>query len=426
MSAKFHVNPSTGAQGKCSARTRPCPHGGESGTDNHFDTAEEAQAFSESMLSERFSPLESTRRKKPRKSDAVATDDPSIVARKGRKMTEQEAFLRDSLREMSERLVETRAEVGDVTIESANPERAKRRLREALEFADSRGNSHLMKKLTGASVLPSGAFRLADGSRYNMDKLIANKQALNHVDSERAKVLGALTTLAQSSDSLTVGTPYKFANNDVSISATIKDGALDEDAFNALPADVRKQISKQESKVDIDLVREHISPEKQSQIMSTTQVFDTIIGKPKDFGADKVQANTQFTGNSDTEKFNNGLSSMGQMYSDAKEAFGGNTTELKKRDTEASSAIKALSQQTNPNRNTFVPARSQLNGGVVTGRQNLSPSKFKDVLTSAEIAKIQKVTTVPDRVKAEAVLSKADFDRIFNNRVVSARVTNKK
>ena len=39
-----HVNPETGKTGKCRAHKEPCPFGGESGTDNHYDTFEEARA----------------------------------------------------------------------------------------------------------------------------------------------------------------------------------------------------------------------------------------------------------------------------------------------------------------------------------------------------------------------------------------------
>lgn len=48
MATKFHVNPETGKVGPCSAgktgEGRGCPFGGETGTENHYDTAEQAQA----------------------------------------------------------------------------------------------------------------------------------------------------------------------------------------------------------------------------------------------------------------------------------------------------------------------------------------------------------------------------------------------
>lgn len=61
MSAtKFHVN-SNGEVGPCKAKVR-CRFGGESGVENHFDTAEAAQAASQKNLQEEFSHLSSVRR----------------------------------------------------------------------------------------------------------------------------------------------------------------------------------------------------------------------------------------------------------------------------------------------------------------------------------------------------------------------------
>ena len=42
--AKFHVNPATGGISRCRAESQPCPFGGESGKENHFDSIAEAKA----------------------------------------------------------------------------------------------------------------------------------------------------------------------------------------------------------------------------------------------------------------------------------------------------------------------------------------------------------------------------------------------
>ncbi len=49
MAAKFHVN-GKGEAGKCSASNGKCPFGGETGTENHYDTVEQAQAAAEKLL----------------------------------------------------------------------------------------------------------------------------------------------------------------------------------------------------------------------------------------------------------------------------------------------------------------------------------------------------------------------------------------
>lgn len=58
---KFHVN-SNGEVGPCKAKVR-CRFGGESGVENHFDTAEDARAAVQKSLQEEFSNVSSARRK---------------------------------------------------------------------------------------------------------------------------------------------------------------------------------------------------------------------------------------------------------------------------------------------------------------------------------------------------------------------------
>lgn len=48
---RYHIN-STGDPRLCSARTRACPYGGESGSENHFESVEEARKHVEDEMSE--------------------------------------------------------------------------------------------------------------------------------------------------------------------------------------------------------------------------------------------------------------------------------------------------------------------------------------------------------------------------------------
>lgn len=58
---KFHVNPETGKSGPCRAgtglRRRPCPFAGASGTENHYETPQEAKAAGEALLANRYGEL---------------------------------------------------------------------------------------------------------------------------------------------------------------------------------------------------------------------------------------------------------------------------------------------------------------------------------------------------------------------------------
>lgn len=48
--AKFHVNPATGGISRCRAESQACPFGGESGSENHFDSIAEAKAGYEHVM----------------------------------------------------------------------------------------------------------------------------------------------------------------------------------------------------------------------------------------------------------------------------------------------------------------------------------------------------------------------------------------
>lgn len=63
MSQKFHVNPETGASGLCRASKRPCPLGGSSGTENHYNTREEAENASQALLQDKHGTFSTNKRK---------------------------------------------------------------------------------------------------------------------------------------------------------------------------------------------------------------------------------------------------------------------------------------------------------------------------------------------------------------------------
>lgn len=52
--AKFHVNPDSGASGKCNATVKDCPYGGENGTENHYATQVEAEQAGNKILQKKY------------------------------------------------------------------------------------------------------------------------------------------------------------------------------------------------------------------------------------------------------------------------------------------------------------------------------------------------------------------------------------
>lgn len=52
--SKFHVNPDSGASGKCNATVKDCPYGGETGTENHYATKIEAEQAGNKILRNKY------------------------------------------------------------------------------------------------------------------------------------------------------------------------------------------------------------------------------------------------------------------------------------------------------------------------------------------------------------------------------------
>lgn len=52
--ARFHVNPATGNTGPCKASKVSCPHGGESGEENHYGSEAEAQSAAETLMASKY------------------------------------------------------------------------------------------------------------------------------------------------------------------------------------------------------------------------------------------------------------------------------------------------------------------------------------------------------------------------------------
>ena len=87
MAAKFHVN-GKGEAGKCSASNGKCPFGGETGTENHYDTVEQAQAAAEKQLSDQHGAVTTV----TNASKGSATAYPGGVGELGRNVTSEDVI----------------------------------------------------------------------------------------------------------------------------------------------------------------------------------------------------------------------------------------------------------------------------------------------------------------------------------------------
>lgn len=392
---KSHIGPS--GPGKCSAVKGNCPFGGE---DNHFSTIKEAREAYEKRLDDTFGKLGASNKTKAR-------------------LSEREKELREQNTRLMKEVIGLRAQNGGgVTYDDANPVRAQKRLEEAIAYASSQGNTHLMEKATKAKVLPSGSFTTADGTRVSTDRVLRAKALLNHVDEEREKALAALTTVVRAGEAK--DKKFVLRTNNATYSLTVTEG-FDENAFAALPPKLQSAISSPQDGVSIELAREKLDAATLEKITTQVTTADYIMGKTKAPTDKIIELDTE--GKTTDDKLKAGLTSIGNFYDGVVEEQG----KLKaSRDvlSEGSNAIKSVASATDGN--TFAPARSQWNGILVSGKQVISKAEASKVLTPEQLASITTKTSKPDAEKARLVLGDANFGKIFKAAQVSLRVTEKK
>lgn len=392
---KSHIGPD--GPGKCTAQEGNCPFGeGE----NHFNTITEARKVYQERLEKAYSKA-------------------GEVKRKEKSLSKREKELLSNNAKMAQQIVELRSKNNGLTFEDANPERAERRLKEAINYAQERQNNNLIKKLTGASVLPSGAFKLEDGARVNTDKLLEEKTSLNYIENGRKKLLESVTSAIGSDD---VNEKFTLKTDAGSFSLTIGE-SFNQDEFDNLPDKLRNSISSPKESLSIDLARNNINSELLKEITSKSQVLDFVLLKPKDIGQDKVPYDRKIVGSTSNEKAQSGLQNIADFYQDAHNTFG-KVRDIKKSITETGSSMKKAC--TDRPGASFIPARSQLNGALVTNRLNINRKLAEEKLTSEQLKSITNITSGPDIEKAKAVLPVETFNKIFKSRTASLRVTESK
>lgn len=77
--SKIHVNPETGESGQCSAKVQ-CRFGGENVVAVHFESADEAQAFTEKVLHEKYGLFDAKTKKSKRSKDRSEIDNTSNLS----------------------------------------------------------------------------------------------------------------------------------------------------------------------------------------------------------------------------------------------------------------------------------------------------------------------------------------------------------
>jgi len=332
-------------------------------------------------------------------------------------LTAHEKELRAKTVELAKRIVELRADSGDVTFDDANPERARRRLAEAVEYAESRSNTNLVTKLTSAKVLPSGAFqRKSDKLRVNTDAVLRNNLTEKKIDEGRAQVQSAIQGKIDSGE-ITEG-KYTYRDTSGTYSLTVAPG-FDEDAFAALDERTQVAISSPKSSLSIELAREKLSPEQLEEVTNKQQVMDFVTGKKPEITG-LPTPNTNLVGDEPEKVAESGLKNLSSYTQAVEKSFGSKADRGAKKTQDAEIIKSAVADR---GQNTFVPGRAYANGVLLSTRTVLNRSEIEDKLSPAQVRSITAVSLQPDENKAKQLLSDDQYKAIFQRQKASLRVT---
>lgn len=411
MAGKIHNGPN--GPGPCGAGPggRGCPFDPEGTGENHFDTKEEAQAAFDSKMESEHG-LVATASKTPKK---AAEPKEKWVA------NPKEQALRDKNAEFARKIVELRAQQGDVTFEDANPERAQRRLSEAIGYAQERDNVNLVSKLTSAKVLPSGAFqRKEDGKRVNTDAVIKDYVAEKAIDAGRAKIEAAIR--GKISEGVIKEGKYTHKDDSGTYSLTVQPG-FNESAYEKLDEKTKAAISSPKTSISKDLAKEKLSAEDFEKISSKQQVMDFSIGKEPDVGQDKLKPNLEIKGKTSEAAAESALTNLSDFTQAAETQYGSKKDRAARKSENAEIIKSAVADK---GQNTFSPGRAYGNGVLISARTMVNPKAAEEHLTPKQLKAITTTVNAPDPEKAKKELSAETYSAIFEAPTASLRVTPKR
>ena len=413
--AKFHI--SNGVVRQCRATVQACRFGGDA--DHYEDRAAAEIALAEKAAAKKVGG-------RGRRSTTV---DGVPVRRNLAK--EAYASTADVLRDRAKRAIQLGESEQEV-------EENKNRAQACAVYARDQGNFHLLEKMADAEPVSRrfSAGTDADGKPiiYTTDQIVDSKTVENHVARERAKIEKAAAefVVREGIDPKTKASVH--LDDGTSVTATIRTGVTNKDAFKSLPESIQKEMGGWTDGYSIEKADQYFSPEVVERISSVTQVADVFIQNPatERLGLDKVSGQTSFYGTTDAEKMTSVARSMAGLYSDTLTHAQTTVKSAKVSRTAGTDAMKAtLESEGIPK--AISSARRTGNGVLVTKRRNLvRPEKMLEAgLSQDDIAMLRTPVFAPDKARAEAALAagritKAQFDSVFNATSVSFRVTESK
>lgn len=407
MAIKTHIGPNgpgpceAGQQGE-DVKSRGCPF---ASAEDHFDSAAAADREYQRRLT-------------------LAHEENLNHSFKKTKLSEKEASLKTQTLKQAKEIIKLRSQIkGDTAVDGVDPQKANKRLLAAIAYAESRGNEHLADAISKSTVLGTGVIE-ADGKRIHADQVVRNNAVVKHFDAQRDRFVEDLGRHIRHNPEAFEGFDKKSLRGpDGSLYTITRAEGMDETAFNDLSAAKRHAMTKAVEKVDIDLAREKLSPEKFAAITNPTAVTEFIMAGSIEKNPNKVDR--QFSGKTGDEVLDNSLKKFSEFHTEhvAKHGYIRESRAVLK---EGKAVAKAATADNG--RNTFIPGKSHGNAMVITGRRMVNRDAVYNsgVLTPAEIKAITKTELEPDEAKARTMLNDKDFNRIFKAPKVSMRITEAK
>ena len=419
---KYHATP-TGQVRECKATKRKCPRSPLV----HGSTKEEVEAIIAEGLEKKHGAFAQMYR--PRRTRKMTVlHDPGNVLRNNHEMTPEEAKVIDDLKKRVKKATRQRFHRERYDLKGGDPEVAEKRLDKSAAFADKKNDPHLLQKIREVdTVLPTGKFTQGEGKDQTVvtsDKYIKEYERQKRFKNESEKVRDKITEFASSPDVKTG--KYELENDDAKVSVTVTDGQVDEDFLSKLPKDVQKKITKPDVEVDLDRVRKNLSKEDQAKVLTRSSRIDVILSREHTVGQYVVNGNTDFKGATNEEKLESGMDNLAQLHSDAKAAYGMTQRDMRKQKDSMNAVLKdVVKQESNTDNPTYIPARAEGNGLIVSGVEKVNQkSAFKN-LTKEQLEKVTVVKRKADEELAKKYLSEEDYAKLFGKRKVRILVNEK-
>lgn len=436
MSKKYHISPKTGRPNLCKAEVMDCPVGpafdGEvAGNLPHFETKEEARAYVETKNREKYGDFSTV--KKQSQEPVKASDTRGQVYLDGDKMPQDEAAKRHNLRGFAREKLEDRAAGREHIYEDEmTPDTAAKKMQKSLDFASERGNTILMRKLSGATIMPSGVVR-SDKGRYDANETVKQDVEEKHLKEQRTRVENSIKDLVQ--EQKPAAGSYSAEIDGTKATITVKE-ALNEDAEN----DLREKNNALYQKVSKDsnpkytkasLAAAGFTDEELDGLKQRTAKYDVLVASTPDTGQQDTVGNTELGNGNEKAKLEQGAKNLASLIDSSRKVTGQTAAERKASLTATKDIAKdaAASADLKEGDTAFFPARKHGNGGLVSWNNAASYAKngveerFKD---DPRLKKAQVVERKIDPKLAKEHLTENQYKMLFSKTAVGFRVTEPK